>query len=66
MGHEVAKLRLAAERNLSIAAMRAQGSSDGQKLDSGWDRSEAWSALTGVVRRVMMLRLGPIKGYAAC
>ena len=36
-GHEVAKLRPAEEGNLSIAAMRRQGSSDGLKLDSGWE-----------------------------
>lgn len=45
MGHKVAKLRLAAERNLSIAAMWAQGSSDGQKLDSRWKWSEACECL---------------------
>ena len=37
MGHQVAGPKLAEERNLSIATMWAQGSSDRLELDSRWD-----------------------------
>jgi hypothetical protein len=47
MGHQVAGPKLAEGRNLSIATMWAQGSSDRLKLDSRWDVKRGLEDCTG-------------------
>jgi len=47
MGHQVAESRTGERRNLSIAAMWPQGSSDRLKLDSGWDVKRRLLSCTG-------------------